>query len=190
MDGPGLVHVWSMTAYATAPKQERADHGDAPWNTHWSRTCQHDLRPRLKQYPSGLRAKMQCRECGQGVGHNISMRGVTELWDEDLDRRVSAEYQSACDEYRKNACGLYFETRGQNSREWWAVYNGYLRSEIWRAKRQFVFDRCGGLCESCGQNDAEHVHHIKYPDVFGHEPLWDLRAVCVPCHKIIHPHMD
>jgi predicted HNH restriction endonuclease len=26
--------------------------------------------------------------------------------------------------------------------------------------------------------------------VFGHEPLWDLRAVCVPCHKIIHPHMD
>jgi predicted HNH restriction endonuclease len=30
---------------------------------------------------------------------------------------------------------------------------------------------------------------LKYPEVFGLEPLWDLRAVCIPCHKIIHPHM-
>ena len=190
MDGSGIIYIWSMTAYANAPKQLLSDHSAAPWNTHWSKTCEHDLTPRLKQYPSGLRGKMQCRKCGQGVGQNVSMRGVSEIWDEDLESQVSAEYQSLVEEYRKNTCSLYAGTRGQNSRQWWSVYEGYLRSEIWRAKRQFVLDRSGGVCESCGQNDAEHVHHLKYPDVFGHEPLWDLRAVCVPCHKIIHPHME
>ena len=57
-------------------------------------------------------------------------------------------------------------------------------------ERELVFERCGGVCESCRQRSADQVHHLKYPDVFGLEPLWDLAAVCIPCHKIIHPHME
>jgi len=190
MDGSEISFIWSMTAYATAPKQQRSDHDGAPWKTHWSKTCRHDLVARLKQYPSGFRAKMQCRKCGQGMGANVSMQGVSEAWDAELECRVADEYQSLCEQYRKNAWAVNAEARGQISSEWWSAYQGYLTSEIWRAKRRFVLQRCGGMCESCGQNEAKQVHHLKYPGVFGHEPLWDLRAVCVPCHELIHPHME
>lgn len=189
MQRVGLVNISSMFAFGTAPKAQPLDHAAAPWNTHWSQSCVHDLVPRLKQYPSGMRAKMQCRKCGQGVGPNVAMRGVTEVWDEELEVRVSREYQSLCDEYRQRAANSSCELRGERSREWWEMYGRYLESPVWHTKRLLVLERCGGICECCGQADAQQVHHLKYPEVFGLEPLWDLRAVCIPCHKIIHPHM-
>lgn len=189
MQRVGLVQASSMFAFATAPKSQPIDHAAAPWNTHWTRLCDHDLVARLKQYPSGLRAKMQCRKCGQGVGNNVAMRGITEVWDEDLESRVAREYESLCNEYRTRITSQARLGRGERSREWWEEYERYLRSVTWHTKRLLVLERCGGICECCGQRDAEQVHHLKYPDVFGLEPLWDLRAVCIPCHKIIHPHM-
>lgn len=190
MQRTGLAHISSMTAFATQRQHAPLDHTQAPWNTHWSRQCDHILVPRLKRYPSGMRAKNQCTKCGQGFGANVPMAGVSELWDEDLERRVSEEYEADCVAYRKKMEDCYRWQRGEKSREWWDMYHRYLRSAIWQVKRQLVLERCGGICESCGQRDAEHVHHLKYPETFGHEPLWDLRAVCVPCHKIIHPHME
>lgn len=190
MQRTGLVHISSMTAFGTPRRPTPMDHTQAPWNTHWSRLCDHDLVPRLKGYTSGIRAKRQCRKCGQGVGANVPMAGVTEPWDEELERKVNDEYEAACAAYRSQIDDAMRAQRGEKSREWWEMYHRYLRSSVWQVKRQLVLDRCGGVCESCGQEDAEHVHHLKYPETFGHEPLWDLRAVCVPCHKIIHPHME
>lgn len=190
MQRAGLVSVSSMFAFGTPQKPVATDHTSAPWNTHWTRKCEHDLVARVKQYTTGPRAKRQCRRCGQGVGSNVPMAGVTELWDEDLERRVIAEYESACAEYRKANSDFYAWQRGEKSREWWSMYQRYLRSAVWSVKRDLVLERCHGVCESCGQADAQHVHHLKYPETFGLEPLWDLRAVCVPCHKIIHPHME
>lgn len=190
MQRTGLIHISSMVAFSTPQKARAPDHTDPPWDTHWSRTCEHDLVPRLKQYPSGLRAKKQCRKCGQGVGCNVPMAGISEAWDDELEQRVRSEYELACQAYNAQR-ELYFkQARGERSREWWSEYNRYLRSAVWHAKRLLVMERAGGICECCLQRDAEHVHHMKYPDTFGMEPAWDLRAVCVPCHKIIHPHMD
>jgi hypothetical protein len=189
MQRTGLVHVSSMMAVATPRKPLQPDHTGAPWNTHWTVTCDHQLVPRLKKYASGVRAKKQCVKCGQGVGQNVSMAGVVELWDEDLELRVRSEYDAACAEYRQANDDFYRWQRGEKSREWWSLYEQYMRSAVWQTKRELVLERCGGVCESCGQADAQHVHHLKYPDTFGLEPLWDLRGVCVPCHKIIHPHM-
>lgn len=189
MQRAGLIHVSSMMAFATPSKPTPADHRAAPWNTHWTRFCEHQLVPRLKQYQSGLRAKMQCIVCGKGVGANVSMTGVIEHWDEQLESRVTAEYELACEEYRDANDEFTRWQRGEKSREWWEMYERYLRSAVWQTKRELVLQRCGGICESCGQNDADHVHHLKYPETFGLEPLWDLRAVCIPCHRLIHPHM-
>lgn len=189
MQRPGLIHISSMVAFATPARAEPPDHTEAPWNTHWSRTCEHDLVPRLKQYPSGLRAKRQCRKCGRGVGGNVPMAGVTEGWDEQLEQRVNDEYERAERAYRAELDLYLKQSRGERSGEWWSEYNRYLRSAVWHAKRELVMDRAGGVCECCLQRDAEHVHHLKYPDTFGMEPAWDLRAVCIRCHEIFHPHM-
>ncbi len=178
-----------MMAFSTPQKAQAPDHEQAPWNTHWSRTCDHDLVARLKAYPSGVRAKKQCRKCGQGVGGNVPMAGVSEVWDDELEQRVGAEYERACRAYRAELDLYLQQTRGKRSRDWWAEYNRYLRSAVWQAKRELVMERAGGLCECCLQRQAHHVHHLKYPDTFGMEPAWDLRAVCVSCHETFHPHM-
>ena len=189
MQRSGLVHISSMVAFATPPKADLPAHDRAPWNTHWSRKCEHDLVARLKQYPSGLRAKRQCKKCGQGVGCNVAMAGVTELWDEDLEREVASEYEAACGEYKSQVDLYTQQARGEKSREWWSEYNRYLRSSVWLVKRELVMQRAGGVCECCLERNAEQVHHLKYPETFGMEPAWELRAVCIPCHENFHPHM-
>ena len=118
------------------------------------------------------------------------MRGIMEIWDDELELRVVNEFKEACDQWQQSTSQLRDSLRNDRSRRWWELYEQYLHSAVWHLKRIRVMDRCGGICEACGQADAEQVHHLKYPEVFGLEPLWDLRAVCVPCHKIIHPHME
>lgn len=189
MQRAGLIHISSMMAVSTPAKATPPDHDSAPWNTHWMRRCEHDLVARLKQYPHGVRAKRQCIKCGQGVGGNVPMAGVTEPWDDALEREVLSQYEAECSQYRSQVDDYYRSQRGEKSREWWSEYNRYLRSPVWRVKRELVMERCGGVCECCLQREADHVHHLKYPDTFGMEPAWDLRAVCVPCHELFHPHM-
>lgn len=75
--------------------------------------------------------------------------------------------------------------RDESSSEWWEWYSIYLNSDEWKYKRAAVFDRADSMCEACGTSGAEEVHHISYKYV-GNEPLWDLKAVCSECHKIIH----
>ena len=186
----GFVHISSMMAFATPEKPDRPDYRSAPWAIHWSRTCVHSLVPRLKTYPSGVRAKMQCRKCGQGVGSLIPVNGVTEEWDECLESLVQEQYEAACKEWREKTFDARSLPLGERPESWWHMYNRYLKSAVWQVKRDLVMQRCGGVWESCGQAAAEQIHHLEYPETFGREPLWTLRAVCVPCHKIIHPHMD
>jgi hypothetical protein len=112
-----------------------------------------------------------------------------ELWDVMLEEQVQADYDKARLEFDNRRANAHEAARTANDEAWWSVYQDYLQTDIWRLKRQAVLEKCGGVCEACGENEARHVHHTKYPDVFGYEPLYELRGVCVRCHKIIHPHM-
>lgn len=75
--------------------------------------------------------------------------------------------------------------RAEEEREWRAVYEAYLSSEPWREKRALVMKRAAGLCEGCGLRPAIQAHHVTYKHLTN-EFLWELRAVCVECHKRIH----
>jgi 5-methylcytosine-specific restriction endonuclease McrA len=77
------------------------------------------------------------------------------------------------------------EAQNERNRNWWAWYNAYLESDIWKAKRALVIQRANGVCEACLCADASEVHHKTYQNV-GKEPLFDLVAVCSSCHKDIH----
>lgn len=71
---------------------------------------------------------------------------------------------------------------------WWARYHEYMASPEWRAKRAQVLKRSNGRCETprCSRR-ADQVHHLTYVRL-GDELLDDLRAICMPCHRIEHPH--
>lgn len=196
MQRAGLIHVSSMTPVCSAPRADRdsiyMSIGDPPWKTHLLYTCQHNsTKARLKVYErGGTRAMKQCLDCGSKVGNFIPVSGVTEHWDDELEQAVQRDYEKSKEGWENNR-KLVFETATDdaNSR-WWDEYDRYRKTSVWAVKRELVIERAEGVCEACGQRRAEHVHHVKYPQVFGLEPLWDLRAVCVPCHKLIHPHME
>ena len=76
--------------------------------------------------------------------------------------------------------------RVQESKAWWAWYNGYLESPQWKRRRQLALERDGGICQGCRVRKAVQVHHLTYERV-GNEMLFDLVSVCLECHERIPP---
>lgn len=81
--------------------------------------------------------------------------------------------------------------RRQTSEEWRLIYDAFLRSPAWHAKRKRVLQRANARCESCLSLPASQVHHVVYPvplttETLTTQPAWQLRAVCVDCHKRVH----
>lgn len=61
-------------------------------------------------------------------------------------------------------------------------------NDLWKLKKWQVRQRSGGICEKCGKRKAEHVHHLRYAQRRGLEPLEWLQHVCLRCHGDYHPH--
>lgn len=61
----------------------------------------------------------------------------------------------------------------------------YMRTAKWRAIRDKVVKREGGLCQGCLEKPATQVHHLTY-DHLGAEFCWELRACCDDCHSRWH----
>jgi 5-methylcytosine-specific restriction endonuclease McrA len=62
-------------------------------------------------------------------------------------------------------------------------YLRYLDSPAWKRIRRQVLSRARGRCERCGRfSTALEVHHRTYVRL-GHEPLTDLQALDLRCHR-------
>jgi 5-methylcytosine-specific restriction endonuclease McrA len=77
------------------------------------------------------------------------------------------------------------QQRAAEAEEWQQWYQGYLQTDEWRARRQLVFKRAGGICEGCRRATATQVDHITYKHA-GNEFLWELVAICRDCHERCH----
>jgi hypothetical protein len=65
-------------------------------------------------------------------------------------------------------------------------YHRYLASAEWKSRRERVMERAGGLCEACRVQPATEVHHLTYAHI-GNEALFELVAICRPCHQDLSP---
>lgn len=73
------------------------------------------------------------------------------------------------------------------SRQSHVSYGAYLASPAWSAKRQQVLARSAGCCESPGcKSPVEEVHHLRYPRVWGQEPIEWLLGLCAAHHRSAH----
>jgi hypothetical protein len=76
------------------------------------------------------------------------------------------------------------------NRALWGSYGQYLRSARWADLKREVRARSGGGCERCVVDGrlriGSHVHHVRYPAVWGFEEADDLLHLCVPCHREAH----
>jgi ribosomal protein S14 len=143
---------------------------------------------KVDQGNGSLHIKTKCRLCGQ---HKQAHKKV----DFDLNKLKLFDNQVETNCYNKrNEIIQKFETRRRsyllarrkatnqwNIQKW---YYGYLESEMWRRKREFILKRSENKCERCGDN-AKHVHHKTY-DRVGYEQPEDLMAVCLSCHGKEH----
>ncbi len=130
--------------------------------------------------------RLQCMNCGEPLGTPVKRSeagditnlriGTTQEQFEFAARRRGELEKIKLKHFR-------IQSRpGYGSKE----YEKYLRSDEWKAKRHAVIGRAREICEGCGQADAEVVHHLHYDNIYD-EWLWDLVALCRPCHAKCHP---
>ena len=66
-------------------------------------------------------------------------------------------------------------------------YEAYLASPEWKSKRDAVVRRAKGRCEApeC-TSGLDEVHHVRYPRVWGNEPIDWLIGLCEFHHRAAH----
>lgn len=141
----------------------------------------------FKDAGGALHYKHQCVVCGSSTGGNsiskataAKIKPLDEIkpWDHTREQLFSSAAEAAIS-----------STSEAESAEWWARYNEYLNSPEWKMRRALVMNRANGICEGCLSRPAEQVHHKTYEHVT-EEFMWELVAICEPCHERIHPHDD
>ncbi|MDE2437630.1 MAG: hypothetical protein KGM49_15355 [Sphingomonadales bacterium] len=128
----------------------------------------------------------QCPDCGKPFGSAIPHSSVG-----DLSKLMNgtADDQYEYDRNRKASIdAIKLRHLALQTKPGWGTseYGEYLKSPEWQRKRLAVLRRANGICEGCGQNDATVVHHHHYNSIYD-EWLWDLAALCRPCHSKCHP---
>lgn len=69
----------------------------------------------------------------------------------------------------------------------YTTYDEYLRHPLYLLVRRQAILRSGGICEVCGEQPYNEVHHLEYPPWGTIEENADhLLAVCHDCHCKIH----
>lgn len=142
-----------------------------------------DVQPRRWTLDGGATAIYgQCVICGRRRGNAMRADGKTYPdADHGLEARFGADYTA-----RRNEIIIkYLDDQDGKDTEWWSIYNAYLASPEWQARRAKVLKRCGGVCEGCGDAPATEVHHTTYEHVT-EEFLFELLGLCHACHKRIH----
>lgn len=130
------------------------------------------------------RYNRQCLACGSPFGSRVRAADVPDAdrvpkWDCDLPRRVWTEYHERLNSYRNR------ELQAARSRWNAHYYQIYLPSREWKERRKLVMLRAQGICEGCRLCPATDVHHLTYQNV-GEEFLFQLVALCRPCHDRLH----
>ena len=149
--------------------------------------CDHPvLEMRMERDPKGVRrVYRQCPNCGDKRGE-VAWRKL------GIDPDSLPPFDAQFLELRRALKGMsYGIARARYSalrnETWWKAYRAHLDSPEWKRKRAMVFARSNFQCErgEC-MNRAEQVHHLTY-ERLGEEPLEDLQAVCIACHRQLHP---
>ena len=65
------------------------------------------------------------------------------------------------------------------------VYEQYITSPAWSARRFAYFQRHVYECRACGAGERLHLHHVTY-ERMGNEYDDDLMPLCEPCHVAVH----
>lgn len=133
-------------------------------------------KPKLAK--DGVSLKVKCKFCRE---YFIPIRRDVYSRIHCLNHTGYGEKHLYCSEECKLACPVFGNNSGMPSTS--------LREAIPQSLRDEVLQRNDGMCEMCGENPIEEIHHEKPASTHPHlqldkENLW---GFCIPCHyKIFH----
>jgi hypothetical protein len=131
--------------------------------------------------------RFQCPDCGCLFGSSAPMH-MANKDTPDVDMVSLGMYLQGKDDFYQYRRVKLREEAEHRRREWLEnSHSPYLQTDAWRDKRAKVMRRANWICEGCGVNKASQVHHLTY-DHHGNEFLFELVAICTPCHERIHDH--
>jgi 5-methylcytosine-specific restriction endonuclease McrA len=137
----------------------------------------------------------QCMRCGEKASSYLKHSTLNDRQKATVlpfDPEVGGEWREARKSRQNELQAKEFIHRqrewskqlAETSDDFWSRYEEYLSSDQWAIKRKAVLNRDDHLCQACLHRPATQAHHLSYKHVFD-EPLFDLVAVCIPCHKKI-----
>lgn len=127
----------------------------------------------------------QCQVCGRPSNPISHQKAI-----QQSGGRKIAEFDPEIEvRYRDGLAQKARDEISEGKRQFRAWYSEYLKTPEWRQRRELVMRRAHGICEGCGLARASEVHHTTYDHV-GEEFLWELVAICSPCHTRYHEKPD
>lgn len=126
--------------------------------------------------------RRQCPDCGFTESKAVSLAGINLKALPELDEEHKERYTSERQERRSQA---YNTAKDKNRSDWFKLYDTYLKSPEWKARRALVLQRDHHRCQGCLNATATQVHHLTYGNV-GEELLFQLTSLCGPCHDRLH----
>lgn len=140
------------------------------------------IRKRTASNGSSMYGK-QCVRCGSLVGTWIPHSEIKNPESiEPMDCTLQNNYFKTCQELRT---ALIERKREITKSDFDDSYRDYLLSDAWKEKRILVKRRCKSICEGCGKNTVQEVHHLTYKNV-EKEFLFELVGLCLGCHAAYH----
>ncbi len=165
--------------------QDKRSYSDRDLGAHMPSCDHNDEELRTHVIRSGVKHyKFQCLTCGSRGGSIRRDHWLIQTLKVDppaVDLDLSTKWWAARQAEQQEA---YENARRAERDAWRDRYNTYLKSPEWRGRVEKVMQRDRNVCRAdllgCARF-ATQVHHLTY-DHLGHEPLFDLIAICAPCH--------
>lgn len=155
------------------------------WREAISTACDHpetELRDQIVS-GGGTQRKHQCLICGSAKGGAAKLDKSVHVpqWDTSLRSRWE---EGKADE-RREIEELWVERTEELVTDGYELYLNYISSDDWRYKRKRILQRDGNICQACLAAKASEVHHHTYDNLY-EEFMFELVAVCRPCHERLH----
>lgn len=122
-----------------------------------------------------IQYRHQCMDCGCLDSASIKYSSIPK----DVDIPLVNEKLREC---------YYNNNSNQHLVDTTIIYDEYIKSEEWYAKRPQIFELKGEKCTICGSQNDLVIHHLNY-DTLGYEEVnnyADVVPLCWSCHEKMH----
>jgi hypothetical protein len=154
-----------------------------------NKECQHNQQSpcEWKDGAGNKHIKKQCQQCGRMLGTALRKNKVSESVLVNYQPNLEESYDAKRNAERDDIIQKHIRIQKAQSGEFSKSYKDHLNSDKWKLViRPKVFKRANGICEGCLERPATQVHHLTYEHL-GDEFMFELAAMCGPCHERLHP---